>query len=174
MSKFMVNQDDPEKSWNNLYQQRFKSTEKRFWEKVNKHGDECWEWLGSKDEKGYGYFWDQIRNTKAHRYSWTTHYGRIQKDKIICHHCDNPSCVNPNHLFLGTHQDNANDREAKGRRKNVVGENSPNSKLTDDDVRAIRKQYSSRNYTLDDLSKEFGVCFQQISRIVNRKRWKHI
>ena len=170
----MARQDD-QRRWNNLYRQRFKTMDERFWEKVDKRGeDECWKWLGSKDKKGYGYFWDQIRNSKAHRYSWTIHYGRIQRDKIICHHCDNPSCVNPNHLFLGTHQDNANDREAKGRRKNVVGENSPNSKLTDDDVRAIRKQYSSKNCTLDDLSKEFGVCFQQISRIINRKRWKHV
>lgn len=76
----------------------------------------CWEWNRGRDKDGYGKFWLDGRTEQAHRVAWETFRGPIPDGKIICHHCDNPPCVNPDHLFLGTHLDNTLDAEAKGRR----------------------------------------------------------
>jgi len=159
-------------TWNNKYKQRFKSIEDRFWEKIDKKSDkECWEWLASVDEHGYGYFYSDKR-IKAHRYSWELYNNReIPDDLFVCHTCDNPSCVNPHHLFIGTNQDNQLDAVRKGRNYFPYGEMQANSKLTEQDVKEIRFLYSSGNYTLAELGNLYGVTFQQISRIVNRKRW---
>ena len=91
----------------------------RFWRKV-KHGSGCWEWQGAKVRGGYGFFWDGKRNGVAHRYSYELAYGPIPSGKIVCHHCDNPPCVRPDHLFCGTHSDNENDKYAKGRENNIL------------------------------------------------------
>lgn len=90
----------------------------RFYEQVNK-SDGCWEWEGQRSEKGYGVFEEfhegRRYRMRAHRLSYALENGPIPKGMLVCHHCDNPACVRPDHLFLGTHQDNANDRDAKGR-----------------------------------------------------------
>ena len=90
--------------------------QERFRQKVAVgHKKECWEWQGNRDQYGYGVIFYNGKLAKAHRLSWTLHFGNITDGLCVCHHCDNPSCVNPSHLFLGTHQDNAKDRESKGR-----------------------------------------------------------
>lgn len=76
----------------------------------------CWNWIAGKSDKGYGSFCYNNKNYPAHRASWTIHYGRIPDGLLVCHKCDNPQCVNPNHLFLGTHRDNARDMVRKDRR----------------------------------------------------------
>ncbi len=157
----------------NRYLQRFKSIEERFWDKVDKKSDdECWEWIGAKSN-GYGDFWNGKR-IKAHQYSWILHKGEIPKGMLICHHCDNPACVNPNHLFLGTVRDNLIDMVNKGRGNFNYGEKYPKHKLNTEDVLLIRKLYRLGASTQIQLAKDFNMSFQQISRIVNNQRWTHI
>lgn len=77
----------------------------------------CWEWFGGASADGYGRFTHKGRKLLAHRVSWEVHSGSIPRGMLVLHRCDNPPCVNPSHLFLGTHKDNAQDRERKGRRR---------------------------------------------------------
>jgi hypothetical protein len=89
----------------------------RFWERVNK-GNDCWVWVGNRLPKGYGRMCSGGKSGQvllAHRVSWALHNGPIPTGKYICHTCDNPPCVNPNHLFLASHAENMADMVAKGR-----------------------------------------------------------
>lgn len=150
------------------------SWEDRFWEKVNKKSDdECWEWIGYKDNKGYGILNNQ-HSTKAHRISWVIHNGKIPNKMCVCHHCDNPSCVNPNHLWLGSVAENNRDKELKGRHNGLRGERNFGSVLTEKQVLVIRDLYKTGNYSTYDLSEIFEVSRNCISRIINRKTWSYL
>lgn len=149
----------------------------RFWSKVDKSGSDnaCWIWTAHKNKKGYGYF--GIGNTvqQSHRVSWELTYGEIPDGLCVLHNCpdgDNPSCVNPKHLFLGTNIDNVRDMDKKGRR--AVGENAPNRKLTANQVRYIRKRHSEGDITFAELGRQMGVKGDTISDVVRRKFWKSI
>ena len=146
---------------------------KRFWSKVET-SPHCWNWLGSLTYNGYGRFsLTAKKGLRAHRFAFEDFYGEIPKGLQVCHHCDNPKCVRPDHLFLGTMKENVDDRERKGRGdgKNRRGEKHPYSKLTENDVYGIRRLYQFGGISQDKLAEKFGVSQSQIWRIVHGKNW---
>ena len=132
----------------------------------------CWEWTKKVTFWGYGFFKIDSKNCRANRVSWILNRGPIPRGISVCHKCDNRKCVNPDHLFLGTHQDNSNDARSKNRLARLKGELNGNSRLKDDDVRFIRANYPK--ITGRSLAKQFNVDPSMISLIVLRKEWKHI
>jgi HNH endonuclease len=145
--------------------------EQRFMKYVNKQEDGCWIWTGA-ETKGYGKFRIGKTNLNAQRASWILFRGVKEeiKGKNVCHTCDTPLCVNPEHLFVGTTQDNVDDKMKKGRYKPVVGVNQKNAKLDDDKVRQIRAGIM----TIRAMAKHFGVSLSLIKEIRSGKRWKHV
>lgn len=150
-----------------------------FWKHVNKK-DGCWEWIGSKDKRGYGSFGLNGKTTSAHRVSWLIHFGEIPNRMFVCHHCDNPSCVNPSHLFLGTQKDNIQDMIKKKRYhkqtcwKNAIGEKHPSSKLTNEQVRIIRNLYTQGNLSTYSLGTLYKVDAMTIWYIIRNKTYKDV
>lgn len=144
--------------------------EQRFWKFVKK-GNDCWEWTGDKNSLGYGVIRFKKKNLKAHRVSYKLNKSVIPAGLSVCHFCDNPSCVNPKHLFLGTHQDNMNDRDKKGRL--AKGDKSVKAKLTNQQVIEIRDQFSKHNYygMQKDLTKVYGISKTEMCLIVHNKRF---
>ena len=153
-----------------------------FWARVSRRKESaCWEWPDSRTKAGYGRLWIHPRLHYAHRVAWTITNGTIPRGLHVCHHCDNPPCVNPAHLFLGTQADNAADMVGKGRARNKPhpGMEHRLAKLTDDDVREIRRLYcpSPRKpsaFGCPALAKRYGVAPSLIHRIVKRQSWSHI
>ena len=133
----------------------------------------CWVWTAHKDRVGYGTVKLKNRHTMAHRLSWMIHCGEIPVGLLVLHRCDNRACVNPDHLWLGTHQDNADDKVAKGRCNPQFGEDNFSSRLTEENVREIRLRYAAGGISQYILAKEFGVYQGNISSIINGKKWKH-
>lgn len=134
----------------------------------------CWEWISSKDMCGYGTFrWNGVQD-KAHRWAWRIYKTEIPKGLCVLHKCDNPSCVRPSHLFLGTRKDNFNDMRMKGRQVNLRGEDHGSSKLRNFDVYRIRKLYKTKAIKISELSKIFSMHHNMIRRIVKRESWKCI
>lgn len=149
----------------------------RLWEKVDQRGaNECWEWRGTRSPRGYGMFRIKVQgvwtNRHATRVTWELMHGPIPDGYNVCHKCDNPPCVNPKHLFLGTQSDNAQDMIRKGRNNAAVGERQGNAKLTWADVKQIRSLYQPRIFGLKRLSKMFGVHNVTILRIIQGRMWK--
>ena len=148
----------------------------RFWEKVNitSNINQCWDWIASKNIKGYGQFCLDNKRMGAHRALWSILHGAIPEGKHILHRCDNPSCCNPTHLFMGTNADNVADRHAKGRSgtsMGKLGEKNSMAKLTQKQVDRIRLLYTLPKVTQRMLGKVFGVSNRHISRIVRNERW---
>ena len=146
----------------------------RFWDKVDKKSEnDCWEFMSYRDKKGYGIFTIRHKNIKAHRFSYMLAYGEIPEGLLIRHFvCDNPSCVNPNHLKTGTNADNSNDCISKNRNRKGEGVNT--CKLTRKDVLEIRRLYGERRMLVKDLSNMFRVNRHQILSVATGRSWKHI
>jgi len=146
------------------------NTEKRFWARVQM-GLFCWDWLGALSQ-GYGHQEVAGSRTKAHRLSWVIHFGPIPDGLCVLHRCDNPRCVNPAHLFLGTQADNIQDMMAKDRGRWPVrsGEDANNARLTAAQVRTIRERVAAGE-TRGSLARELGVHKTTVAKIVSGKLW---
>jgi hypothetical protein len=146
-----------------------KLLQERFEQRVVRGGpDECWRWMGAVDTEGYGRLTVKGGRYRAHRVALSLATPPASPDLHACHHCDNPGCVNPAHLFWGTNTDNMRDKTAKGR--NI----SPFPvKLTEDDVRHIRRLYADGAF-IRALGRQFGVTARNISQVVKRQTWKDV
>jgi hypothetical protein len=142
----------------------------------------CWIFMGALNSAGYGMVGLGRRKDlidRAHRISYRAHIGNIPDGMFVCHTCDTPSCCNPYHLFLGTPKDNTQDMIKKNRHSlpprnpHIVGSAHPGAKLHESQVEIIRELYRY-GFTQLELSKEYGVARQTISKVVNYKRFKHV
>lgn len=157
-----------------------------FWTKVNKDGPvirpelgSCWVWLASTDSHGYGKVMhpQTKRLVKAHRHSWELEVGPIPPGLWVLHKCDNPPCLRPSHLFLGTHIDNTEDKVKKGRSKTARiprGANHTATFLTDDMVRAMRYQFIVEKTGVAEIARQRGLKLSHVLKIIQRIRWMHI
>lgn len=139
---------------------------------LEKKGKEfCWNWAGSRDEKGYGMFRiSPLKTFRAHRFSFLIFIGALNKEQIICHRCDNPACVNPSHLFQGTHQDNVTDCINKNRRANLSGPSHGNAKLDWPDIERIRRIHLE-GVPQRQIATEYGVSQSCVWNIVKEITW---
>lgn len=135
---------------------------------------ECWIWVGRLHPTGYGVFDHGVNSVKAHRISYEIYNGPIINKLHVLHSCDNRKCVNPNHLRLGTHQENMNDKVKRNRQARLPGIMHPMVKLTEDQVREIRKLYSTGQFSQRKLGRMFSISQTQIKDIVKRKSWSHL
>ena len=151
----------------------------RFWSYVDKEGPTqshmdtpCWLWTASTSPMGYGSFWmGKETHSRAHRVSWFIRH-QVDTELNILHHCDNPSCVNPDHLFAGTQQDNVDDMFAKGRGHKASGEEHGITTLTIPQVIVIRAY--AQIISQSELAIMFGVARTTVNRIINRQSWAYI
>lgn len=161
----------------------------RFWDKVKLgNPNECWEWQGAKDDGGYGMIAMDCacrikkgkKALRSHRVAWELTNGSIPEGLYVLHKCDNPSCCNPNHLFLGTHADNMRDMIQKGRaihtsnfETTLRGEDQPNHKLTDIQVLEIR-QLAKNKVPYKIIAVIYGIDDTTVCNIKTRTTWKHL
>lgn len=142
----------------------------RFWNKVNKT-DNCWLWTASKTTAGYGCFKLNGKLESAHILSYCLEYGEKPDELWVLHKCDTPSCVNPEHLFLGTRSDNMKDCHKKGRLANNL---KPKTKLNSEQVKQLRELYKSGKYIQKEIAHMFGIDEIHCNKIINYKRWKNV
>jgi len=151
------------------------NTPDKFWSHVDKSG-ECWEWQGYCMPSGYGHWRYKGKTHLCHRLSWMFTNGEISDGLCVCHHCDNPKCVKPDHLFLGTHADNVRDKVTKGRArgKTMFGEDNPASKLDKRQVRRIRHLRKECGFTLSRLAELYDVSIATIHRVIDGTTWSNV
>ena len=144
-----------------------------FWSRVSVGAQVvCWPWTGCVLPKGYGVITFHQRSLYAHRVAYSLTFGVSLVDLCVLHTCDNPRCCNPDHLFLGTDADNVADMHGKGR--TAVGGMLPQTRLTADDVRAIRVRFATCNVSGRALAREYGVAHETMRAITSGRTWKHI
>ncbi len=163
------------------YKGKYGTVEEQFWRNVTK-GDGCWTYK-RVSQRGYGKIRANGKHLRAHRLSWEMANGPIPVGLLVCHSCDNPSCIRPDHLFLGTNADNAADRNAKGRtargpasvQKNPArGERSGMAVLTTAKVKRIRRLYATGHYSQQAIADVIGIDQTHISRVVRGVAWAHV
>lgn len=130
----------------------------------------CWLWTASLGDHGYGQIAKDGRPQTTHRISYEMHFGPIPDDKWVLHKCDTRSCVNPDHLWLGTAKDNTIDMYSKDRHSRPIGEKAPTAKLTTEDVKTIR----TLTGTSEEIGRLYGVSGHQIGLIRRKQSWAHV
>jgi HNH endonuclease len=137
---------------------------------------ECLVWIGQKHPRGYGRLRIGGKLRPAHRLMYELRHGPIPDGQVVRHSCDNPACINPAHLSIGTQLDNVQDMFERGRANKARGERSPKAKLTEAQVREIRARYVARSYGngAHVLAREFGVSKPTIQAILSGDSWKHV
>jgi len=150
----------------------------RFWSRVDKESSPsgCWNWIGCKSPRGYGRFGIGKKMERANRISLALVVGSLKDDWHACHKCDNPSCVNPDHLWLGSPAENMQDMIKKGRRSNISpkGECHGFSRLTENDAREIRERYIPWKFSRGTLAKIYGVSRGTIQAVLEGRTWRHV
>lgn len=147
----------------------------RFWSRVRKRKSGCWEWIGAVNGRGYGALSLSGKWYSAHRYAYETEVGAIPSGLFVCHHCDNPPCVRPDHLFAGTAHDNARDMLAKGRHRALRGRSQPRALLTEEMVQVVRMYRKGRGRTpIKWLANLWGVSASAIRGAAYGRSWKHV
>jgi hypothetical protein len=146
----------------------------RFESKIDKlsSSQRCWHWTGGLNINGYGKIWIKGATYQAHRVSYELYKGFIDKDLLVCHSCDNPICINPEHLWLGTCKENIRDSFNKKRKIMPKGENCSWSKLTKEQVNEIKSKYVPYKYHSSMLAKEYKVSGGAILKIINNENWR--
>ena len=146
--------------------------EKRFWARSEPEPNSgCWLWTGALFNTGYGKVFRKLVFLLAHRVAWELRHGPIPSDLNVCHRCDVPRCVNPQHLFLGTDRDNQQDSIGKGRRSRTDGDHNGRAKLTRQDISKIRERFHSGT-RVSALAREFGVAWSTMKDAVTGEHWK--
>lgn len=133
--------------------------------------ESCWTWTGKTDKSGYGVFYKDGGDFRAHRVAYAIGNGVGPGTMFVCHRCDNPRCVRPDHLFLGSNRENTADRHAKGR--SAKGSSSGAAKLTESDVAAIRAALRGGAKQVD-MAIRFGITQANVSEIARGKTWRHV
>ena len=148
----------------------------RFLDNVDKTST-CWNWTGTTNNSGYGSFYFNKEVWFSHRFSYTYLIGCIPNGLRVLHKCDNPKCVNPNHLFLGTQKENLQDMYRKGRQRKIdtykSGEEHCNAKLSTTQVKEIRKLYSTTRISWRELAQRYNISKRCIGRIIHLETYKN-
>lgn len=151
------------------------SKQEKFWSNVDvyENVEICWEWKSVKGKRKYASTRWEGRAESAHRIAYRLFWEDFPRELEVCHTCDNPSCCNPHHLFIGTHQENVDDREQKGRNKMPLskGEEHGNHKLTEKQVLNIRELYEHNGHTYRSLGDIFNVSMGNIRKIIKKQTW---
>lgn len=136
-------------------------------------GGSCWRWTGAVDSWGYGRIAFEGKNVTAHRLSYGLFSGPVKESGLILHKCDVAQCTNPEHLYIGNHLDNVKDAYRRNRYPSRAGISNGNSKLTESQVKEIRK-LNPKNRDRILLAKRFGVCKATIAHILTKRTWRSI